>query len=162
MVIGGIVGGAISMSYKYIVEPYLAARPEFSFSASSDTDPNAGFVLLNDGNAVAMNVSATIWATAAFAAQTDIIEIVHAGGQSDAECEVGLYSTKLSGITTSIPTPLNTEAKAVLLRCDRMRPGERWMGSVVYTGPEAVFGLTALVKDERTSQTFYGRFAESN
>lgn len=161
LVVGGIVGGAISLSYKTFIEPIFSPKPKLTFSAKSLVQPNARLVLSNEGNAVAKDVSVMVWATAVFAARTDIVEATHAGGATDANCEIRIYEAKLLGIKTSIPTPLNTEAKAALIRCDRMLPGESWSGSIVYQGPEGVFGLTALLKDNRSTETVYRRFAES-
>ena len=159
--IGGIVGGAISLTYKTWVEPMVAPKPVLSFSAHSTARSTARFTLSNEGSAVATNVSLLVWATAPFAARTDIIDVFDAGGEVDASCTFGLYQAKLTGMVTSIPTALNTEAQAVSVQCDLIRPGESWVGSVTYQGPEAVFGLTALLKDTSSSEVLYGRFADT-
>lgn len=160
VVVGAVVGGAISLSYKTWVEPIFAAEPKITIRASSDNPETATFTILNSGDAAAKNVTITIWATAAFSPSTDIIEIIHTGGVSDADCTTELYRARLTGITTSIPNALNTEAQAVLIQCTQIRAGESWQGSVEMTIQEAVFGLTALVKDSSSANTLYSRFAD--
>ena len=162
LIIGGVVGGGISLTYKAVIELLLEPKPVLTFSASSVAPPNADFKITNNGGAAAENVSVTIWATAPFASRTDIIEVSHTGGEVDAKCEAGLYEAKLTSIKSSIPNALNTEAKAVLITCSRIRSGENWSGSVIYDGPEAVFGLMALVKDDGSNEILYGRFSEQD
>ncbi|MBL4590849.1 MAG: hypothetical protein JKY96_02700 [Phycisphaerales bacterium] len=161
IVVGAIVGGAISFSFDKWLVPYFAAKSEIKFSATSEVSGSAKFTIVNSGDATAKNISVTIWATAPFSPKTDIVEILNIGGVSGAECNFGIYQARLMARGKSkLPNALNTEAKAALIQCDVIRPGEKWNGKVTYVETEAVFGLMAHVKDNEIASNLYGRFAE--
>ena len=158
---GTIIGSAVSLSFDEWIKPLFEAKAEIRISAKSDQPETADFMIQNSGKAVASDVSITLWATAPFAARTDIIKVEHSGGVGDAACTVGFYKARLMGRGNSaVPSSLDTKSQALLIQCERIRPQEAWRGRLKYQGPEPVFGLLAHIKDPKISENKYARFEE--
>ena len=158
---GTIIGSAVSLSFDEWIKPLFRAKAEIRISAESDQSGTANFIIQNIGKAVASKVSITLWATAPLAARTDITKFEHSGGVNDANCSVGFYEARLMGPGKSaVPSSLNTQSTALLIQCEQIRHREAWQGRLEYQGPEAVFGLLALIKDSMISEIKYARFAD--
>ncbi len=156
--IGAIVGGVISLSFEYWVKPHLTPKPIITVSAGSEARGEAVIFLKNTGDAEAEDVSITVWASAPFTPQTNIIEVQHTGGVSDASCKFGIYEAQLTG-SGSRPNALNTTSKALEIKCKRINPGEKWQGKIKYSGVGAVFGLLSHVKGVGISENQYALFS---
>lgn len=163
LILGAIVGSSISIAFDRFINPLLAAKPKLQLVASKADSPSraAQFTISNVGSAVAEDVSVAVWATAPFSPSTDIALVRHAGGVSDANCEVGLYEAQLTGSAPNArPNAFNTPAKVALVRCPKIDPNEEWRGYVEYSGQEAVFGLTANIKAQHASENQYAQFGK--
>lgn len=158
---GAIVGSVVALGFDEWIKPLFQEKPDIQITATSEQAGVANFKIQNAGNAPASNVAITLWASAPFAARTDILSIEHTGGITDAECEVGLYKARLMGKGKSaVPSTLDTESQALLVQCKKIRPSEAWQGRVEFQGPQAVFGLLAVVKDEKTTENKYAMFSQ--
>jgi len=83
-------------------------------------------VIQNVGRASAEDVVVTLWATALFAARTDILAVNHVGGVRDADCSAGLYEARLMQRGESaVPSSLSTESQALLIQCKKLRQTRR-------------------------------------
>lgn len=156
--IGAIVGGVVSLSFEYWVKPYFTPKPKITISAGSDARGEAVILVKNIGDAEAEEISITVWASAPFTPQTNIVKIQHAGGVSDASCEFGIYEAQLTA-SGSRPNALNTTSKAVQIKCKRISPNEKWQGKIEYSGSGAVFGLLSHVKGVGISENQYALFS---
>jgi hypothetical protein len=151
----------VSLSFDQWIRPLFAAKPKLQIVASKSNERpgEAIFSITNAGTGPVEDVSVTIWASAPFSPRTDIFTVKHAGGVSDANCELGIYQARLTGAdSTSRPNAFNTPARAILIRCTRVNPKETWHGRLEYVGQEAVFGLTANIKSKEISKNQYAMF----
>ena len=157
--IGAIIGGVISLSFEYWVKPYLMPKPNITISAGSEARGEAVILIKNTGDAVAEEVFITVWASAPFAPQTNIIEIQHTGGVQDASCEFGIYEAQLTG-SGARANAINTKSKAVQIKCKRISQNEKWQGKIKYSGSGAVFGLLSNIKGIDISENQYALFSK--
>ena len=159
LIVGAVVGTTASLAVEYRIKPRLAAKPALAVTAVRGEPGEVTFTIVNSGSAAATDLAVTLWATAPFAARTDVTTVEHAGGTADAACEVGIYQARLM-TGGAIPSTVNTEAQAALVQCKRINPREEWKGRLVYQGSEAVVGLLAHMKHAGATENGYARFAE--
>ena len=157
---GAIIGSVVALTFDKWIKPIVIPfpKPVLQVVASSEAQGISKFSIKNTGNAPAEEVVFTIWSSAPFAARTDIVELKHTGGVSDASCEkTGLWNAKLTA-SGSVPNAINTESKAAIIECKRINPNEKWQGEVEWSGSEAVFGLMVHIKANGMSENQYAMF----
>lgn len=161
IIIGALIGSVVSLSFDKLIVPIFRPQPKIQITATGDYMTNADFLVKNTGNAIAEDVEITIWASGVFSPRTDISDVQHAGGRTDAQAEFGIYEARMTGdekaSNANHQNSLNTQARAVIVRFKRINPGEQWKGHVEFNGTQ-VNGLMAIVKGNQISENQYAMF----
>lgn len=161
IVIGALIGSVVSLSFDKLIVPFFRPTPKIQITATGDYATNADFLIKNIGSDIAEDVEITIWASGVFSPRTDISNIQHAGGQTDASAEFGIYEARMTGdgkvLNPYHQNSLNTTARAVIVKFKRINPGEQWKGHVEFSGTQ-VQGLMATIKGNKISENQYAMF----
>lgn len=112
--------------------------------------------------AAAEDVRATVWTTATFAPRTDIADLEHLGGVSDAECMPAIKVRRLNCAGANL-SPLNTASRAGLIECVGINPSARWHGRLQFNLSARSGGVPELmvyIKSRDISENQLTRFED--